>query len=67
MFHNDEYQENGRSPSELPLLAYYITIPESLEHTDIHLQLKKLVTKDGGIVRIDRGDTFPRKDTQLSD
>jgi hypothetical protein len=67
MLNNDEHQENGRSPSALPLLPYYVTIPESLEHTDIHLRLKKLVAKDGGIVRIDRGDKFLRRDTQLSD
>lgn len=43
-------------PGSLPLPCYYyVAIPERFEHTEIHLRLKKLVAKDGGIVIVDRG------------
>ncbi len=59
--HSNRYREDGRNNLKRPLLPYYITIPEKFEHTDIHLQLKKLVAKDGGIVVIDREDKFLRR------
>ena len=59
--HNNRYREDGRSNLKRPLLPYYVIIPEKFEHTDVHLQLKKLVAKDGGIVTVDREDRFPRR------